>query len=88
MLSDKKVCEVVHHPLPLWPSQLILFHFQLSVDLTPGAATGKDVLKHISDFERSHQVTINEMYAQVSDTTLRALRRTLPVTKQKMDWNK
>lgn len=49
--------------------------------------TAKDVLQSIWDEETKYQNGVQENYVNM-DTTFKAFRRQLPITKSKMDWNK
>ena len=49
---------------------------------------GEAIAKHIEITENQIQSGLNEMYSSMNDLTLRALRRILPVTRSKMEWNR
>lgn len=48
---------------------------------------GEDVVALIQSAESELQSGLEEMYANMNEETFRAMRRTLPITKTKMEWN-
>ncbi|KAJ3041058.1 F-actin-capping protein [Rhizophlyctis rosea] len=45
------------------------------------------IFKQIAKAEGEFQTSLNESYAQLSETTFKSLRRALPVTRNKIDWH-
>ncbi|EGG09139.1 uncharacterized protein MELLADRAFT_34510 [Melampsora larici-populina 98AG31] len=52
-----------------------------------GSVTASQVIKSISQAETAYQKSVNLAYMELGDDTFKQLRRALPVTKQKIDWN-
>jgi capping protein alpha len=50
-------------------------------------STASGLVKAISRMETDYQASLEEMYVQMHDTTFKAMRRFLPITKQPMTWN-
>jgi capping protein (actin filament) muscle Z-line, alpha len=45
------------------------------------------VIAHIKASETALQLGMEDMYSNMSEETIKSLRRTMPITRSKMDWN-
>lgn len=51
-------------------------------------ASGADVVKAIANEEKKYQEELNKAFGQLSEGAFKQLRRQLPITRQKIDWEK
>lgn len=51
------------------------------------ATTATNVVKQIQKIESEFQQALDQSYVTMGDTTFKALRRMLPITRKKMDWD-
>jgi len=51
-------------------------------------ATASAAIKNISKLEQQFQQSLDNSYATMGDTTFKALRRALPITRTRIDWAK
>ncbi|KAK6538938.1 F-actin-capping protein subunit alpha [Orbilia ellipsospora] len=52
------------------------------------SGTSSEIVKAIANVERKYQEELNRAFGALSEGAFKSLRRSLPVTRQKMDWQK
>ncbi|KAH6567111.1 hypothetical protein BASA60_009180 [Batrachochytrium salamandrivorans] len=81
--DDSLVVAIVankYHPDSFWSTRLTI---NTSDDPATLAAT---VVKHISKTEAEYQTTLNDGHAHFASETFKSLRRALPVSRTKIEW--
>jgi capping protein alpha len=72
----------------------VRFLYSLSLTLPPAvspdsaSASATKILALIQDEEGKFQSSLNDTYHDMGEKTFKGLRRALPLTRQKLDWDK
>lgn len=59
-----------------------------TVTASVSSGTGAGIAKEVSVAERKYQEELNKGFVSLSEGAFKALRRQLPVTRQKIEWDK
>ncbi|WWD16125.1 hypothetical protein CI109_100550 [Kwoniella shandongensis] len=62
--------------------------FPLPTEPNGSQSVASQIVTTISKIETNYHLELNDVYGELGDKAFRALRRALPVTRQKMDWEK
>jgi len=60
----------------------------VTADLEDLPSVAAAYIKQISKEEHEYQTSLTEAYTELSDNTFKSLRRALPMTRHKIDWDK
>jgi capping protein alpha len=52
------------------------------------SSAGADIVKKIAGEEKKYQEDLNKAFASLSEGAFKSLRRQLPITRQKIEWEK
>jgi len=66
----------------------VSFSIPPAVVSSPDTTKSAKILALIEDEERKYQISLNETYQEMKEKTFKGLRRALPLTRQKIDWDK
>ena len=71
--------------------QLVTTHrptLELPASLVADAASAPKILALIARAETAYQTELSHAFADMSEKAFKSLRRALPLTRQKLDWDK
>ncbi|KAL4779785.1 F-actin-capping protein subunit alpha [Aspergillus varians] len=58
------------------------------VNVSVPSATGESIISRIAATERTYQDELNKAFGQMAEGAFKSLRRQLPITRQKVEWEK
>ncbi|KAH7069903.1 F-actin-capping protein-like protein subunit alpha-1 [Paraphoma chrysanthemicola] len=58
------------------------------VSLSVNGSSGSEVIRQIATAEKKYQEDLNKAFGQLSEGAFKGLRRQLPITRQKIEWEK
>lgn len=59
-----------------------------SVSLSSSSGSASDIVRQIAATEKKYQEDLNRAFTNLSEGAFKGLRRQLPVTRQKVEWEK
>jgi capping protein (actin filament) muscle Z-line, alpha len=65
----------------------LLTNKEVSASVGSGASSS-EIVRHIATAEKKYQEDLNKAFGSLSEGAFKALRRQLPVTRQKLEWEK
>ncbi|KDR82700.1 hypothetical protein GALMADRAFT_238190 [Galerina marginata CBS 339.88] len=72
----------------LTTSHSVSFELPSGIIGAPSNTASSKILALIEDEEGKYQISLNETYQEMGEKTFKGLRRALPLTRQKLDWDK
>ena len=66
----------------------ISFALPPAIISAPSNTAASKIVALIEDEEGKYQISLNETYQEMGEKTFKGLRRALPLTRQKIDWDK
>lgn len=60
----------------------------VSISLPSSSLSAEPIIKHIATAEREHQTELNQAFTRLAEGAFKGLRRQLPITRQKIEWEK
>lgn len=65
----------------------LLTNKEVSANLSSNASAS-EIVRQIATAEKKYQEDLNKAFASLSEGAFKALRRQLPITRQKIEWEK
>ena len=86
--SASSITGTIHVDVHYYEDGNVSLNNKKPLSLSLPSSTADSIIKRIANAERDHQDELNQAFSRLAEGAFKGLRRQLPITRQKVEWEK